>query len=233
MTERLYTEYPDLYDAIQAEWDYDRDVEFVRELAAERGRDGGTLLEVGCGTGEHACRFDRAGFDVTAVDKHEAMLDRAREKCQVEFRQDTLPALAVEGKFDVVVAIRGVINHLAPSALEPAIAALTERVEPGGLLVFDNSPLPPEGNELALDVGTTETGRYVRLARHVPAGDGTLEWQSLTFTPDGDPIENTRAMTPFEDERIVAALERNGSRVTRRDGYGNGDDRTVFVASRR
>lgn len=27
MTERLYTEYPELYDAIQADWDYDRDVE--------------------------------------------------------------------------------------------------------------------------------------------------------------------------------------------------------------
>ena len=102
------------------------------------------------------------------------MLDRAREKCTVDFRQDALPSLAVTGRYGVVVAIRGVINHLAPSA---------------------------------------------------------LEWQSLTFTPDGEPIRNTQSMTPFTDERIATTAKETASRVTRRDGEG--DDRTVVLASQR
>ncbi|MDZ7849538.1 MAG: methyltransferase domain-containing protein [Halodesulfurarchaeum sp.] len=230
MAEHLYTDHPDLYDAIQSGWDYDRDVSFVLDALERHGVDGRRLLEIGCGTGEHTCRFDSAGFEVTAVDKYEGMLDRAREKCDLNYRQDALPALSVGGKYDIVVAIRGVINHVQPDALEPAIGALASRVSNGGILVFDNAPLPPGGNEPALDVGATDAGQYVRVAHHAPAGSGTLDWRAVTFTSDGECFVNSRKMTPFADGAITEALAQHGLEVETHDGYGAGDSRTVFVA---
>lgn len=230
MTEHLYTEHPDLYDAIQSEWDYDRDIAFIVDALDRHEIEGWNLLEVGCGTGEHTRRLVAEGFDVTAVDKYDGMLEAAREKCDADFRQATLPDLAIDGEYDAIVAARGVINHLDPEALPLAVEALSDRLVDGGVLIFDNSPLPAEGNEPALDVGRTERGAYVRLAHHVPRDDGRLDWRAATLTPDGERFVNSRQMTPFEDATLANALARCGFDVDVHDGYGPDDDRSVFVA---
>lgn len=231
MTERLYTEHPQLYDAIQAHWPYERDVDFVVAAAERAGLDPDRLLELGCGTGEHTRRFVDRGFDVTAVDKHEGMLEVARSKCQADFRQQTLPQLALEDEFPLAVAIRGVINHLGPDELAPAAAAVRTHLSDGGLFVFDNSPLPPEGNHPGIDIGAADGGDYARIAQHVPVDDGRLDWRAVTFTPDGEFFINSRLMTPFEDARIGRILQDEGFAVETHAGFGPDDERTVFVAA--
>ncbi|MDZ5813252.1 class I SAM-dependent methyltransferase, partial [Halorubrum sp. AD140] len=137
--------------------------------------------------------------------------------------------------FDAAVAVRGVVNHLPPADLAPALAALRDRLRPGGVLVFDNSPLPAAGNRPGLDVGRDADGEieYVRVAHHVATGDGRLDWRAVTFTPDGDPFTDRRRMTPFADDRILDALAAAGFEdAAVADGYGPGDDRSVFVAVR-
>ncbi|ELZ51300.1 type 11 methyltransferase [Halorubrum coriense DSM 10284] len=247
MPDGLYDERPRLYDAIQSDWAYDRDVDFVRDALVDRDVDPERLLEVGCGTGEHTRRFATCGVDVTAIDVHEGMLAVAREKCDaaaaidgrgaVDFHRTGLPDPAVgdAGPFDVAVAIRGVVNHLAPDDLDPALAALRDRLRPGGVLVFDNSPLPVDGNRPGLDVGRDADGaiEYVRVAHHVATDDGRLDWRAVTFTPDGDPFTDRRRMTPFSDDRIADALAGAGfDEVDVVDGYGPDDARSVFVAVR-
>jgi SAM-dependent methyltransferase len=231
MEEGLYTEHPELYDAIQSGWDYDRDVAFVLDALAHHGVSGERLLEVGCGTGEHTRRLVEADYEVTAVDPHDGMLSVARAKCGADFRRTGLPELGVEGTFDAAVAVRRVLNHLPPGELLPALRALGDRLADGGVLVFDNSPLPSEGNCPALDVGRTESGtyEYARVAHHVPTDGGRLEWHEVVFTP-GDCFVSTREMTPFEDGVVATALADAGFDVRAHDGFGPGDDRTVFVA---
>ncbi|MFB6354848.1 MAG: class I SAM-dependent methyltransferase [Halobacteriales archaeon] len=231
MPERLYTEHPEVYDAIQADWDYDRDVAFVRDALTRHDVDGRRLLDIGCGTGEHTRRFLDAGFDVTAVDPYEGMRSAARSKGDADVRRGALPDLPVDGPYDAAVAIRGVINHLAPGELSPAIEAVRARLVDGGVLVFDNAPLPAEGNHPALAVGSTDRGDLARIAQHVPTGDGRLDWRSITFTPSGEWIANSRLMTPFGDGTVRAALREAGFDVATHDGYGPDDDRTVFVAA--
>lgn len=251
MSDGLYDERPRLYDAIQSEWEYDRDVAFVFGALADRGADPDRLLEVGCGTGEHTRRLAARGLDVTAIDVHEGMLGVAREKCAgldagsgdgdapraVEFRLTGLPNPDLKDvePFDAAVAIRGVVNHLAPADLDDALADLRDRLRSGGVLVFDNSPLPPDGNRPGLDVGRGDDGeiQYVRVAHHVATDGGRLDWRAVTFTPDGDPFVDRRRMTPFADDRIADALAAAGfDDVDVAEGYGPGDDRSVFVAVR-
>lgn len=247
MSDGLYDERPRLYDAIQSDWAHDRDVDFVRGALADRGVDPERPLEVGCGTGEHTRRLAARGVDVTAIDVHEGMLAVAREKCDadaatdgrgaVDFHRTGLPDpdLGDAGPFDAAVAIRGVVNHLAPGDLDPALAALRDRLRPGGVLVFDNSPLPVDGNRPGLDVGRDADGaiEYVRVAHHVATDDGRLDWRAVTFTPDGDPFTDRRRMTPFSDDRIAGALAGAGfDAADVADGYGPDDARSVFVAVR-
>jgi SAM-dependent methyltransferase len=230
--EQLYTEYPELYDVLQSDWDYDRDISFVCDAFGEHGvtPDDACLLEIGCGTGEHTRRFVAVGYDVTAVDKYEGMLAAAREKCDADFRRATLPDLPLDGEYDAVVAARGVINHLPPDDLSPALERLAALLGDGGVLVFDNSSLPPEGNRPGMDTGTTERGTYAYVAQHVPDGDGRLDWRSVLFAPDGEVVVSSRKMTPFDDATIEAALDRLEFDSETHEGYGPEDDRTVFVA---
>lgn len=230
MVEQLYAEYPALYDAIQSEWDYDRDITFVCDQLTERTPTDARLLEVGCGTGEHSRRFVDAGFDVTGVEPVEGMLSLAREKTTADFRQCGLPDLDVDGTFDVIVAIRGVINHLPPEDLAPALDALDAHLAEGGVLVFDNAPLPADGNHPALDIGTADRGQYARIVQMNPSDDGRLSWDSVVFTPDGEFFIDSYEMTPFDDRTICAALVELGLSVEPVDGYGPEDRRTVFVA---
>lgn len=230
MSDGLYDERPAFYDAIQSDWPYDRDLRFVLDAFDNQDVTGDRVLDIGCGTGEHTCRLVERGYEVMAIDQHRAMLDRARTKCDADFRQVTLPDLSLDVRFDAAIAIRGVVNHLPPDALSPSLSAIAASLGSGGVLVFDNAPLPPNGNHPALAVGTTDRGDYGRIAHHVPTGDGRLEWRAITFVPDGSFFVDSRRMTPFEDETITAELDRLGFEVVHHDGYGPDDDRTVFVA---
>ncbi|MEZ3116372.1 class I SAM-dependent methyltransferase [Halobaculum sp. MBLA0147] len=276
MTDRLYSEFPALYDTIQSEWDYDRDVSFLLAAAERHGVcavadgavadgaavdvaaadgavagtgdaclaetddpatevDGVPLLEVGCGTGEHTRRLAAAGFAPTAVDPNRAVVDYAREKApslDADFVVGGLPELPVAGTFPVVVAFRGVLNHLPPAALDAAVATLADRVADDGLLVFDVSDLPPDGHDYpALDVGEGPAGTYARIVQMHPRPDGRLDWDAVVFPPDGEPFVDSRPMTPFDDETVRSALVDAGLSVETHEGFGPDDDaRTVFVA---
>lgn len=232
MGERLYTEHPELYDVIQSGYEYDRDVAVIETVLAERGLDQCRLLEIGCGTGEHTRRLVEAGFAVTAVDKHASMLEVAATKCDASFSVDALPNLSIEGGYDAIIAVRGVINHVHPDELDLALDAMVERLTDRGVILFDNARLPAEGNELMLDVGTSEDGDYARLAQHVATESDTLEWRSVFLGADGTFFANKRPMSPFRDGTIADALSERGLAVFMRDGFGPNDRRTVFVADR-
>ena len=231
MPERLYSEHPHLYDAIQSDWDYDRDIAFVQAALDEHRVEADSLLEVGCGTGKHTRRFVEEGFEVTGVEPSQAMRATARENCSATIRAGSLPELSLGDQFDVVVALRGVLNHLPPDDLGPAIASLDDHRTEDGLLVFDNSPLPPDGNTAAIDIGTTDRGEYARITQMTPMDDGRLSWDSIVFTPDGDWFVDSKPMTPFDDLAIATALSELGLAVTTHDGFGPEDPRTVFVAT--
>ena len=233
MPERLYTEYPSLYDAIQSSWDYDRDVAFVEAARERHDADGDRLLEIGCGTGEHTKRFADAGDDVTAIDPASGMLSLAREKCEgdVDFRETGLPEPALEGEFDVVVAVRGVVNHLPPEDLAPALGSIADLLADGGVLVFDNAPLPPGGNHPAIDLGEFEGGTYARIVQMNPTEAGRLDWDAVVFRSDGEFFVDSREMTPFEDLTIAEELSKQRFRFETHEGFGPDDDRTVFVAT--
>ena len=83
----------------------------------------GTLLDIGCGTGNLAIEFAKQGYDVVATDLSEEMLNivdyRAKEE-DVELEIAIYDMLdPIDFKFDIVIASMDVVNHL--SDLEDAL----------------------------------------------------------------------------------------------------------------
>jgi SAM-dependent methyltransferase len=235
-TEPLYAR-PELYDAIYAGPQHDRETRFVRDAVPEAE----TVLEVGAGTGEHTRRLADAGRQVTAVEPAAPMRRRAREKVGdregVTVVDGLLPDLHLEGEFDAVLAVHSVLNYVGPGDLAASVRALADHLAPGGALVADNSALPPadEGNAADYAVTQTPAGPLLRVARMRPLGD-RLEWVQVVFPPDGDPLLDRHELTPWDDADVAAALEDAGLAYETHDGYGEDtgerstDSRTVFVA---
>lgn len=234
MSEALYAEHPEVYDALYREKEYDAEVAFAVKRLDDPA--GARALVVGCGTGEHARRLVDRGVEVVGVDRYAAMVERARTKSDATFRVDALPDLSVAETFDLVWLPFTVVNHLDPDELEPALDACADRVADGGLLLVDSMVMPEEGAPPGLRSHRTAEGSYARLAQVHRVDGRRYRWDSVVFTPDGEFFVDVHDLTDFEAAELAARLEERGFAVEAHDGYAGADPSTgaltVVVARR-
>ena len=152
-----------------------REAPFLRQALAraERGR----VVDLGCGTGEHARWLASEGFTALGIDPSESQIARARdyeaesgEKGPFFHRAGMadLPALCDE-PLDGALCVGNVLPSLEDEVLAPSLQAVARCLRPGGVLVV-------------------QLLNYARLLRHglrhLPVnvrpdpegGDGELVW---------------------------------------------------------
>jgi len=106
-------------------------------LAPVRER-GGTVLELGCGSGLLTRHLVDAGHRVIATDASPAMVELAAATVpDADVRRLTLPDDPLPGA-DAVVAVGHVLNYLPDTAaIERALIATCAALRPGGVLAID------------------------------------------------------------------------------------------------
>lgn len=113
-------------------------------LAVRHGLGGRRVLDVACGTGQSFLPLLRAGYEITACDQSEAMLEEAARASgeradlhRLDMRE--LPAL---GAFDLVTCIDDAANHLLDEHdLIAALQGMSRNLAPGGLVLLDLNTL--------------------------------------------------------------------------------------------
>ena len=173
------------YDGLAAlSWDWmggddvQADFAFYRDRIAQNG---GTALDLTCGTGRHLLRYLHAGLDVEGVDSSEAMLARCREKAQEQglspilYRQ-SMQALDLPRAYETVFISGGSFQLLSDRAdASEALRRIHLHLVPGGQLLLETF-VPNEASDSAWDA---------RLGEHA-IGDMSV-W-GPTLLPDGTSV---------------------------------------------
>ena len=101
-----------------------------------------SVLDLGCGSGEHSRFLAREGFRAVGLDRSEAMLEQARERplpsnLQFVLGEAQQAERLVEGAFGAAICLGNTLPHLKERAdLENAFRGLSILLEPRGVLLF-------------------------------------------------------------------------------------------------
>ncbi|MDH4226853.1 MAG: class I SAM-dependent methyltransferase [Deltaproteobacteria bacterium] len=140
----VFGEYAGFYDALYREKDYEAECDFLDKIfSAYSKAPVRTVLDLGCGTGGHACLMAKRGYDVAGRDLSQDMLDIALKKAKennvhVDFGKADVRNFDVGRKFDAVIAMFAVTGYQTSNDdVEAMLKCVRQHLDRGGLFVFD------------------------------------------------------------------------------------------------
>jgi len=195
------------------------------EQAPER-----SVLDLGCGTGEHARFLASQGFRTVGLDRAAAMLEKAREEPIPEnlrvLEGDIREAdQLLQESFGAAISLGNTLVHLKDEGeMSQGLAAVARRLLPGGILLFqilNYERIFARGiRYLPLNFRPDEKGEivFLRLTEHLDGKRVRFCPSTLLYNPDEDPplqivqskIVEIRGWTLQDLEPLLAA---NGFRV--------------------
>jgi SAM-dependent methyltransferase len=211
MTEVFGSVLASAYDSVYREKDYERECDLVERILKLNQMEGAqTILDLGCGTGNHALLLAERGHDVVGADRSGDMLIKADEKRQKSTGRDRLTLLEADLKdlrlnrhFDVVLMMFNVFGYqLGNKDVGAALETVRTHLRPGGIFVFDCWYGPAVLSERPMTrfkQTVTEQGELLRVS------SGTLDVAAHTclVTLEVWEIENTQVVSHGREEHPV------------------------------
>ncbi|MBW4593913.1 MAG: class I SAM-dependent methyltransferase [Brasilonema angustatum HA4187-MV1] len=143
----IFNNYARYYDILYRDKDYVGETKFIQQLIQTHAPNAQNILELGCGTGNHAVLLAKEGYQIHGVDLSQEMLQKADSRLsqldpelasQLKFTHGDIRHLRLNQTFDVIISLFHVISYQTTN--EDLLAAFTtvkEHLKPGGIFVFD------------------------------------------------------------------------------------------------
>ena len=134
----MHREFANIYDVFMENVNYENWYVYLRKYIKKPG----TILDLGCGTGEFLTRFLKDGFKCTGVDISEIMLEIARDKTKdsgnTELYQGDIRKFRTEEQKDYIVCNFDTVNYFDKfTDLEDFLLCSYENLKENGILIFD------------------------------------------------------------------------------------------------
>ncbi|MEW6621509.1 MAG: class I SAM-dependent methyltransferase [bacterium] len=136
-------EYANLYDALYQDKNYEKECDFIEAIFKKHNYQPKTILELGCGTGGHALILAKRGYNLTAIDKSQPMLEVAANKAKkakldIEFIKGDITNISLNKKFDAVISMFAVMSYqITNKAIADVCKLARESLISNGLFLFD------------------------------------------------------------------------------------------------
>ncbi|HXG65555.1 MAG TPA: class I SAM-dependent methyltransferase [Blastocatellia bacterium] len=141
--------------------------EQVEKALALAGFQGGAVLDLCCGPGRHSVELARRGIQVTAVDRTEYLLNKAKERAAasgltIEFIQEDMRRFVRPGAFALALNLFTSFGYFDKKGEDlQTLRNIYESLQPGGALLMDI-------------MGKEIVARGMQLTASSPGPDGSL-----------------------------------------------------------
>jgi cyclopropane fatty-acyl-phospholipid synthase-like methyltransferase len=131
-----YKEFSKFYDTVMG--DRSKDYQVISRLLDTYSRDGQSLLEVACGTGEILLPFSKK-YEVAGLDASGPMLWQAKQKLPgVRFYRSDMRKFTIPRVFDIVICVFDSVNHLLKfSEWKSLFNQVRRHLSADGIFLFD------------------------------------------------------------------------------------------------
>lgn len=168
---KLYHELAEHYFAIENNHrDIMTDVAFIASLVKHKTNP--SLLDLGCGSGEHLGALSQRGVRCTGIDISADMLAQARERFPegIEFIRASMSDIDYDNDFDIIISLFGSFDYLIHDPeIESMLLKIRKALKPGGLGVLEiwNSPpiLKIREKEIGPVSSTSHNGSLIQRER--------------------------------------------------------------------
>jgi len=237
MTETFGAQYATAYDTFYESKDYNQECEMLSDIFAEfADQPVQSILDLGCGTGNHAFPLAQKGFKVVGVDRSSSMLEAARSKIeeypalqtQPEFYVQDIRKLDSDQKFDAVILMFNVLGYLLEDEdIDQTLKGIRRHLSPGGLFVCDfwYGPSvvrsPPEERKRTFKTDSAHIVRHsiptTDKSKNICRIDMTLEFFEKGVSMNTE--EERHEVRFFFPEEISAFFSRNGLELKHIGGF--------------
>jgi SAM-dependent methyltransferase len=138
--------YADHYDLLYKEKDYESECDLIEQAFLRYSKEPvKTILDMGCGTGNHLFPLAKRGYQLHGVDLSEHMLANAIKKSQSEtfnhspvFSHGDMRKVELGEKFDAILMMFAVLGYqLTNQDVLSTLDTVRKHLKPGGLFIFD------------------------------------------------------------------------------------------------
>jgi SAM-dependent methyltransferase len=147
MEAKVFDAYSQYYDLLYQDKDYSAETNYVHTLIKSFSQNAGSVLELGSGTGLHACLLAQLGYEVIGIDQSKTMLIKAEERKsglqksladKISFFEGDIRSYQNSKKVDVVISLFHVMSYMeTDSDLIRAIQTAKNHLKKNGLFIFD------------------------------------------------------------------------------------------------
>jgi SAM-dependent methyltransferase len=143
MARDLFDRIAEYYDGLHADVDYAAECTLLEKvLSGVLHRQPATVLDLGCGTGNHALILAQRGYRVTGIDASSGMLRvaraKARDRANPAFVRADMRRFDLGRTFDAIICMDGAYTHLlTESDLLAHLRTVRRHLSPGGVYVFE------------------------------------------------------------------------------------------------
>ena len=140
MAENFNDNYSRYYDMLYKDKNYKAESDYIISLIRSVSPNAKNIIELGCGTGNHANFLCKNGFKVLGLERSLEMVELAKAKSIEGFT----PVVAdiekynVAEKFDVALSLFHVVSYLTSNkSLISCFKSTAEHLNHGGVFIFD------------------------------------------------------------------------------------------------
>ena len=230
----MYGRFAEIYDAIYTFKDYAAEADLLSRIIRERCPEARTLLDVGCGTGEHLKHLSK-GFDCAGVDLSDDQLTVARQKLpEVDFQLGDMRTFEFGRTFDAITCLFGAIAYSRNrEELEQTVGNLAKHLNPTGVLLVEPWVAKSAFTPGRFDLMTASTPDF-KVARtnttKIVDGLAVIDFHFLVVSPEGsEHFSEEHRLGLFDDEDYERIFETLGLSCDKAAGLSRG----VFVGERK